>query len=327
MKNDYPRAETASDSIATSRAPDATMSHPHPIPTTLNVCGVVVCSALCLGLLYAASHASSLGEVLACAVVFAIALVPLYSLIHEAEHEMLVPNRRWNDLLGRWLCVLFIVSFAFLRHCHLRHHRKNRTDIEMWDLYLESQVPWQRRWNLYLMMGGFGYLMLWLSVVLFAFAPPLVYAGLFQKHTEMAGFLEGTERKLNTIRWESGMVIALWALAFWLLDLDLVAFLVLYAAAGFLWSSQVYVNHAFSPRDITDGAHNLKMPRWLRPVYLNFNLHLAHHQHPHVPWIHLPRFVDPSSLRIHFHWNYLRLWGGPALTHEPNPVLGRRAVD
>jgi fatty acid desaturase len=299
----------------------------HPIPTAMNLCGVVVCSTLCLLLLYGASRASSVGEVLACAVAFAIVLVPTYSLIHEAEHEMLVPDRRWNDLLGRWLCVLFVVSFAFLKHCHLRHHRKNRTDIEMWDLYLENQVPWQRRWNLYLMMSGLGYLMLWVSVILFALAPPLVYVGFFQRHTEMAGFLEGSERRLDAIRSESWMVLAVWALAFWLLDLEPVAFLALYGAAGFLWSSQTYVNHAFSPRDIINGAHNLKMPRWLLPVYLNFNLHLAHHQHPHVPWIHLPGLVQPSIARVGFFRNYLRLWGGPRLTLEGSPERGRHAAE
>jgi fatty acid desaturase len=296
----------------------------NPIPTALNLCMVFVCSTLPLLLLYLAARAASVGEVLAYAFLFAFSLVPVYSLIHEAEHDMLVPDRAWNDRLGTWLCVLFVVSYSFLKHCHLRHHRKNRTDIEMWDLYLESQVPWQRRWNLYLMMGGIGYFMLWLSVILFAFAPPVVYMGLFQKHTEMAGFLDGSERRLGAIRRESWLVLAVWAALFWLLDLDL-SFFVLYAAAGFLWSSQTYVNHAFSPRDIINGAHNLKMPRWLLPVYLNFNLHLAHHQNPHVPWVHLPRFVPPSSLRIQFFRNYLRLWGGPVLTREPNPVLARRA--
>jgi fatty acid desaturase len=296
----------------------------HPIPTAINIAAVAICTALSLGLLYAASRADTVAGVLACAVLFAFSLVPVYSLIHEAEHEMLVPNRRWNDILGRWLCVLFVVSFAFLKHCHLRHHRKNRTDIEMWDLYLEDQVPWQRRWNLYLMMFGMGYFMLWLSVILFALAPPVVYMGFFQKHTEMAGFLEGSEKRLRDIRRESWMVLAVWTALFFALGLDPIAFLVLYVAAGFLWSSQTYVNHAFSPRDIIDGAHNLKMPRWLTPVYLHFNLHLAHHQHPHVPWIHLPRLVEPSSQRMQFFWNYLRLWGGPRLTREPNPRLSVR---
>jgi fatty acid desaturase len=296
----------------------------YPIPKAMNLTMVVAYSAASLYLLHAASRASSVAGLLACAVLFAIVLVPIYSLIHEAEHEMLLPNRRLNDAIGRWLCVLFIVSFAFLKHCHLRHHRKNRTDIEMWDLYLETQVPWQRRWNLYLMMIGIGYFMLWLSVILFAIAPPLVYIGFFQKHVEMNGFLEGSERKLSAIRRESWMVIGAWIFFFWLLDLDPVAFLVLYAVAGLLWSSQVYVNHAFSPRDIIDGAHNLKMPAWLRPIYLNFNLHLAHHQHPEVPWVHLPRIAPADTQRIQFFYNYLRLWSGPALTREPNPGLRTR---
>jgi fatty acid desaturase len=76
-----------------------------------------------------------------------------------------------------------------------------------------------------------------------------------------------------------------------------------------------------------NGAHNLRMPIWLKPIYLNFNLHLAHHQNPHIPWIHLPRFVQPSPNRMSFFYNYLRLWSGPRLTREKNPVLGTHAAD
>jgi len=158
------------------------------IPTVLNAGLVTAVSVLCVGLLYAASHTGSHGMLLLYALTFAVAMVPLYTLLHEAEHELLVPNRRLNDVLGRWLSMLFGVSFAFMKHCHLRHHRKNRTDIEMWDLYLEHQVPWRRRGNLYLMMAGPGYFMLWLSVVLFALAPGAVYGGFFQRHAEIAGF-------------------------------------------------------------------------------------------------------------------------------------------
>jgi fatty acid desaturase len=141
----------------------------------------------------------------------------------------------------------------------------------------------------------------------------------------MAGFLEGSRTPLATIRREAWMVLAAWAFLFWLLGIDPVAFLVLYAAAASSGPRMSMSTIAFSPRDIVNGAHNLKMPRWMRPFYLNFNLHLAHHQHPHVPWIHLPKIADPESQRIQFFWNYLRLWGGPALTREPNPVLGKNA--
>ena len=295
----------------------------YPIPVVANLLTVCTCSALYFVLLYAASHASSLAGLITYACLFAAAMIPVYSLIHEAEHNMLHPHPFWNDLLGRWLCALFIVSFTFLTHCHMRHHTKNRTDIEMWDLYRQDQTKWKRRCNLYLMMCGLGYVSLWISVVLFAFAPSLVYCGIFQRHTEVAGFLEGSDQhnKITVIRVECWAALSLQAITIWVLHLQLLPWVLLFLTHGFVWSSQNYVNHAFSPRDIVNGAHNLTMPRWLRPIYLNFNLHLAHHQNPRIPWVHLPNLVPQRAEQISFFRNYLRLWTGPRLTVEKNPSL------
>lgn len=71
----------------------------------------------------------------------------------------------------------------------------------MWDLYYEHQNKWLRYGNLYLMMIGFGYFSLWLSVILFAFVPSLVHSNFFKKHTEIRGFLEGGDHpfKLKNI--------------------------------------------------------------------------------------------------------------------------------
>jgi fatty acid desaturase len=295
----------------------------YPIPIAVNLLAVAVCSGLYFILFYAASRAASLWAVLLCGCLFAVVMIPVYSLIHEAEHNMLLPNPFWNAAVGRWLGLLFVVSFTFLTHCHLRHHVKNRTDIEMWDLYREGQNKWRRRCNLYLMMSAMGYLSLWLSVVLFALMPFLLYCGFFQRHTEIAGFLEGSDRhdKIVAIRLESWAVLIFQASIIWALHLRLLPWLILFLIHGLVWSSQNYVNHAFSPRDIINGAHNLKMPVWLKPVYLNFNLHLAHHQNPRIPWAHLPRFVPQGTERIGFFHNYLRLWTGPRLTHQKNPSL------
>jgi fatty acid desaturase len=137
----------------------------YPIPVAINLLMFAVCSVLCFLLLCAASHTANIEVLILCGCLFAAVMIPVYSLIHEAEHTMLHPRPVWNAVLGRWLCALFVVSFNFLTHCHLRHHNKNRTDVEMWDLYREGQSKWRRRLNLYLMMSGFGYLSLWLSVV------------------------------------------------------------------------------------------------------------------------------------------------------------------
>jgi fatty acid desaturase len=294
----------------------------YSIPVITNLIIIGVCSFMYFIILFYAAQCHTI-KLLLYGLALGIVMIPVYSLIHEAEHNILFPSAWWNNFLGRWLCCMFIVSFSFFRHCHMRHHKKNRTDIEMWDLYYEHQVKWKRYGNLYLMMVGFGYLSLWLSVLLFAFKPSLVFHGILQKHQESAGFLEGCDQKdkIAIFHRESILVILFQILIILIFHLNFISWFILFMVHGFIWSSQNYVNHAFSPRDIINGGHNLKMPLFLKPLYLNFNVHLAHHQNPRVPWIHLSQFIRSRENRISFFKNYIRLWKGPKLTNEKNPAL------
>ena len=107
----------------------------YKIPGKINMIILLVCSCAYFTLLWAASHVDHYGWVVLMGVLFAFIMVPVYSLIHEAEHGILHSNKRINDLMGRWLSTLFIAPYTFFKHCHLKHHKKNRTDEEMWDLY------------------------------------------------------------------------------------------------------------------------------------------------------------------------------------------------
>lgn len=294
----------------------------HLIPTLLNVAICALCSAIYLLLIGSLQAVTLYWGIALLGLLFAMVMIPIYSLLHEAEHSTLHPDPRWNDALGLWLGILFGVSFTFFRHCHIRHHKKNRTDLEMWDLFTEDHVKWKRYLNLYLMMSGIGYSLIFLSTLLFATFPKLLFAGLFQRHNELAGFLEGSDDigKIKIMRREAWSVIAVQGFLLWVLNVPFPAWLAIFAIHAFVWSSQNYVNHAFSKRDIVNGAHNLAVPGWLAPLYLHFNLHLAHHQHPQIPWIHLPKLVPSDTPRMSFFANYLRLWGGPRFTSEPDPA-------
>lgn len=291
------------------------------IPDKTNLCIAAVCSCAYFTLLWVASHVEHYAWVLLFGFLFAIIMVPVYSLIHEAEHGILHSNSKINEFMGRWLSTLFIAPYTFFKHCHLKHHKKNRTDEEMWDLYYEHQDRLKRYGTLYGMMIGLGYFSMWLAVVLYALAPRLIYSRFFSSNKEIGGFLRGSDRKDKVARsgLESWAVIIFQCFLFYMLDLKWTSWLTLFVMHGFLWSSQNYVNHAFSPRDIINGAHNLRIPVWLKLVYLNFNLHLAHHQHPKIPWLHLPAFVRQEKSRMSFFKNYLRLWKGPRMTREPEP--------
>jgi fatty acid desaturase len=300
---------------------DVTPYKKYKIPVVINITAILVISILYFLLLLLASKQQHWYGVLCFACLFGILMIPLYTLIHEGEHGILHNSHRVNYVLGCWLGCLFIAPFSFIKHCHLRHHKKNRTDVEMWDLYYEHQDKWKRYGNLYFIMVGFGYLGIVLSVPLFSFAHQLVYSRLFTQHTETAGFLQGSndKRKIRIFKLESIVVILFHVASFYIFNFDWKAWLCCYLVHGFIWSSQNYVSHAFSPRDIINGAHNLSLPRWLNLVYLNFNLHLVHHQNPKIPWIHLSAFINRNDKHTPFFENYIRLWKGPILTNEPDP--------
>lgn len=305
------------------------MVEQYPIPAKTNITVLLVCTLLYGLLFYAGIDTHSFWLKFLLAVAFGIIMIPVYSLMHEAAHNTLHPKPFLNIFWARWLCCLFVISFHFFKHCHLKHHKKNRTDEEMWDLYYEHQNKWLRYGNLYIMMLGAGYLALWLSVILFAFAPGLVNSKLFKKHTEIRGFLEGSDEvfKLRVCQLESLFVLGVQVGLLWLLHWNVITYLLFYSVHGFVWSSQNYVNHAFSPRSIINGAHNLKVPVWLNFIYLNFNIHLAHHQNPRIPWLYLPRFIKSGKERFSFFKNYIRLWKGPVLTFEPSPKVIKEKLE
>lgn len=304
------------------------LAEQNKIPDKTNLIITGLCSCAYFALLWAASHVHNYGWVLLCGFMFAVIMVPVYSLIHEAEHGIVNSSESVNNIMGRWLSTLFIAPFTFFKHCHLKHHKKNRTDEEMWDLYYEHQEKLKRYGTLYGMMIGLGYFSMWLAVLLYAIAPRLIYTRFFYSHKEVGGFIKGSDRKdkIAHSRWESLLVIIFQVSLFFIFDLKWTSWLTLFAMHGFLWSSQNYVNHAFSPRDIINGAHNLKIPFWLKWVYLNFNLHLAHHQNPKIPWIYLSKYVKEGKGRMTFLKNYLRLWKGPRLTSEPSPAVSETTI-
>jgi len=297
----------------------------YPIPFRLNLFIAGSCFVGCGLILYLGSHSGNVYIQGGLAFLFSILMIPIYSLIHEAEHEIGHPDQNTNYVLGLILSLLFIAPFTFIRKCHLNHHKHNRTDYEMWDLYYEHQNRWLRQGYFYIVRIGMEWIMIVVSVMLFALLPKLIFSTLFSWNKEIKGIIEGAnkERLLSKIRLESYGVFAFQFSIYYLLDLTFSFLIMAYLTHAFVWSSQNYVNHAFSPRDIIQGANNLKMPLLLRWLYLNFNVHLAHHQYPKLPWIHLPKIVQATEDDRSFWYTYFKLWRGPVLTHEPSPTVAK----
>jgi fatty acid desaturase len=111
------------------------------------------------------------------------------------------------------------------------------------------------------------------------------------------------------------------------LDLTLLGWTSCYGAFALNWCALQYTDHAWAPRDLRHGAWNLKVNRVVQYLFLNYHHHLAHHENPKVPWVHLHRFVDFSKPRPSFLRIYLSLWKGPRPIPDPAAPAGAFAVD
>jgi len=290
-----------------------------PAPGALNVALAVGILSGGVALQWAASRAQSWGAVLAYGVAFSFLFLPLYSLLHDAEHRVFHTTPWVNELFGTLLAAGFPGPFSFLRACHLGHHRRNRSDAEMFDLYYPSQNLRRQRVIFYLLyLGGF-WLLVPVAMVLILVWPKAIRSQLVKDPSAVAMVNGIPESFMRRIRWEGLGVVLLHVALVYGLELSPGRYLLLYALYGLNWSSQQYVTHAASPRHVLNGAHNLKAWRLYELLLLHFNWHLAHHQHPRVPWLYLPRYDDTTRVRPGYLTAFLRFWRGPQPTQEPSP--------
>lgn len=118
-----------------------------------------------------------------------------------------------------------------------------------------------------------------------------------------------TKSQIKQMRLEVIFSILIQVSLFILLDLTFTGWIICYAGFAISWSGLQYADHAYTARDVRNGAWNLQVNPITRLFYLNYHHHLAHHQHPHVPWNHLGKFVDDSP-KASFWKIYLRMWKG-----------------
>lgn len=275
--------------------------------------------------MYAASRAESMWVVALIVLPFSFCILTIYSLIHECEHGLFHTDRRINEVAGILLSVFFPGSFSFLRYCHVGHHSRNRSECELFELYYPHENRLKKAVFFYfLYLGGFWFSVPFASVVLLVL-PWFSRTWLVQRSVSASAMINGIPlRALTTIRLEGLFVIAAHAALIYFLDLNPARYAILMLAQGVNWSCQQFLPHAHSPLDVIDGAYNLKVHRFYQALLLNFNLHLAHHQHPRVPWNYLDRFDDPGRRRPGYFEAFARFWRGPQPISEFQAEVGVR---
>ncbi|GKX60745.1 fatty acid desaturase family protein [Leminorella grimontii] len=276
---------------------------------TLNAALLLFSLSLSAFCLWAASH-SAWYWALAAVWFFALINNMPFAIMHEAVHGVASRSAWGNRIIGVVAGWAFPTSFLLQRRAHLNHHDNNRTDGELYDYYLPHQPKWLR--NVWLYGGnllGLYYFCVVLGNAIWLVAWWFYRSDFFVKKLGPAlGFGSQIPELIKlpplAVWCELALAFGYQALLFWLLDLNVWGYVACLWAFGLHWSALQYVNHAWTRRDVRNGAWNLRVLPVSRWLALNYYCHLAHHQHPAAPWYELPSLIDdqprPTFWRIYF---------------------------
>jgi fatty acid desaturase len=297
---------------------DSPTAQPFTIPSKLNSTIVAAQLAAIGSCFYAAAHIHTWWLLLLLALIFGVVMNSVYSIVHEAEHAMLFSGRRLNDVAGSLMALFFPAPFHLIRQGHLGHHLRNRSDDEAFDFYFEEDHKLWKVLVWYGILTGLYWVIVVLSNIVFLFFPFALNQKYWQVDQASTAFMKSLNPHYRRIiQLECAAAITLHVMVVWLFKIPVLNYLVMYAGFGFMWSAMQYVHHYGTERHVTRGARNLWIWGPVDILWLNHNWHLAHHQHPSVPWIHLSNLDKAeSSHRGFLILAYLKMWRGPRLAKE-----------
>jgi len=307
------------------------MIDPRPSPPGLrNIIIALFAMISVMGCLWVAAHVGGWWLPLAAAG-FAFSNFVLFQLMHEAVHGIFHRRRLLNEIAGSFIAALFPHAFCLQRAFHLSHHRNNRTDREFFDGYQPDDSLFLKRWQWYGILIGEYWLRVPVACILWLVCPWALRAvathdpdGISARSFGGIDMLHSLER-MPPLRSRVEVIFAIAAQIglCYALGLTPLAWLACYGAFAIYWGGHQYAVHAWSVREIRNGAWNLRVPSWIGVLHLNVYDHLAHHQDPHMPWTYLPKHRDPTSMRPSFIRQYLSMWRGPrpAWGTSPQPEL------
>jgi fatty acid desaturase len=208
------------------------------------------------------------------------------SLQHETIHGHPTSSRRFNAMLGALPLSLWI-PYAVYRETHFRHHRhggRHLTEVEHdpESFYLAagttSGAGGVRRWIYAANCTLAGRMILGPAIAMMRF-----WAGEFGK------MLRGDRRRLRIWSWHAlgvGLVLA-WVVGVCHIPLFVYFALLVYPSVALSHLRSFAEHHGNVDsrlRTRVVEAH----PLWAM-IFMNNNLHIAHHANPKLPWYQLPR--------------------------------------
>jgi fatty acid desaturase len=294
------------------------------LPTKQNIAIQIAASTISLACLWTASHHPSWVVKIAVGLIFSLSNNTLFSILHDAVHRSYAKKTWINDLGGIMAAAFQPTGFIFQRTCHLGHHVRNRTDHEIFDMYYPDDNKPLKFFQFYCILTGIYWASIPFANLMYLFFPwayrifkPLSKTVRSTDAAMMLPFLDHPQK--YRIRAEIFFSLIFQTIMFYALDLNLQGWLTCYWLFGMHWGGLQYADHAWSVRDIKNGAWNLKVHPWIQGIFLNYHLHLAHHQNPNIPWNRLPDFVDSGEPKPSFLKIYMEMWKGPIPMNAPPP--------
>jgi len=305
-----------------SSAPCLVQPASMPVPNILNFILVALDITAAIFLLRLGSRLDSWWAILATGIIFSYVMLTNYALLHEATHQNLNSNPACNYWLGVATGVFFLAPYSMIRVTHQGHHQRNRTDAEMFDLYYPGDSLFLKCCQWYGTLAGLFWPCIPVCATLFAVCPRTIGLQLFSGPPfGNANVKDITRLDLRRIRMELLLTLVVFTIILWLFQWHWLNLLVLYGCFSINWSTRQYIGHAFSKRDIVEGAWNLRHNRLMSAILLHGEWDLTHHQHPEVSWYYLPAMAGPEEPRLSYIKQYWRQWLGPRLATEPPPQL------
>lgn len=224
-----------------------------------------------------------------------------WSLIHDAIHGSLSPDKAANRRLGRLQCILFGASFDLLRWGHLLHHALSRTRRERAEVF-EADRDNRLVFSLdyyFRLLGGL-YLFEVLGSLLFLLPRAVIQAladRLARDSNPVAALTDKmlAPESLAAARVDAALILLVHALAFACYGPQAWMLLAALAGRALLISVMDNVWHYATPLEDSRYARNLRLPGWGGRLLLHFNLHGAHHLRPTLAWWQLPAFHRDST--------------------------------
>ncbi|MFJ2686727.1 fatty acid desaturase family protein [Pseudomonas sp. NPDC087342] len=237
---------------------------------------------------------------------FCLVMQGVFSMMHEAFHELAHSEKKLNYLVMWWASTLFGASATLIHVNHLGHHTRNRTRAELADFAVADESLLRKRIEYYFaILGG-----IWLAAFVGSLLLPLLPARITDRwsqtaevNTYAAAFKDFSKRDFKRIRLEVIASVAVWLSAGLLLGWTWHVVLVAYIVFAFSWSSLQWVYHMRTPLDVVEGAYNMRAPRLVRWAFLNFNYNLTHHRQSGLHWQQMHRASNLRETRpLWFGW-------------------------